>query len=102
MASITRYYLIVGDMADNGAVIMTGARSRYHGKNDAQDGSVVFCPVCETAGVLKCVGPRLSNRVDGIQKALSGDICICKCRRPPVFLATRSTYRMTVDTDTAC
>ncbi|MET3132637.1 putative Zn-binding protein involved in type VI secretion [Oxalobacteraceae bacterium GrIS 1.11] len=102
MASITRDYLIVGDKADNGAVIMTGSlRSIYHGKNDAMDGSGVACPVCKTMGILKCIGPRLSNKIDGIQKALSGDICICKCPRHPVFLPARSNYTMTVDTDAA-
>ncbi|WP_211455449.1 PAAR domain-containing protein [Collimonas antrihumi] len=101
MTSITRYYLVVGDTADNGAVIMTGARSKHRGKNDAHEGSDVFCPVCKTTGVLKCVGPRISRKDMGVQIALSGDICICKCPRHPVFLVGRRNYGMTVDTTAA-
>jgi len=102
MASLTRYYLVVGDKADNSATIISGTpRSTYYGKSDALEGSGVFCPVCKSAGTIKCVGPRLSNTVDGVQKALSGDICICQCNRPPVFLPQRVDYSMTVDTDAA-
>lgn len=102
MASLTRYYLVVGDKADNGATIISGTpRSTYYGKNDALEDSGVFCPVCKSAGTIKCVGPRLSNTVDGVQKALSGDICICECPRHPVFLPARSDYSMTVDTNAA-
>ncbi|WP_211464754.1 PAAR domain-containing protein [Collimonas silvisoli] len=101
MATITRSYLTVGDKADNGAVIMTGSRGMFSGLHEAQDGSQVFCPVCKTTGVLKCIGPRISNKTDGIEQALSGDICICKCPRSPVFLPARNDYTMTVDTNAA-
>lgn len=87
---VTRTYLLRGDKADNGAVIVGGsANSTYDGIPTAREGDPVYCPVCKQTGVIVCVGPRWSSKDHGKEEALSGDICVCGCNPSPVFHASR-------------
>ncbi|MFJ4290742.1 PAAR domain-containing protein [Cupriavidus sp. NPDC089707] len=93
---VTRTYLIKGDKADNGAVIVGGSPdSTYHGIPVARDGDPVYCPVCKRQGIIACTGPRWPYSDNGKEMALSGDICVCGCAKPPVFFASRP-YTMTM------
>lgn len=96
---ITRTYLIKGDKADNGAVIVDGSPdTTYHGIPVAREGDPVFCPVCKRPGVVACTGPRWPYSDNGKEMALSGDICLCGCPKPPVFFASRPyTMNMTAE-----
>jgi uncharacterized Zn-binding protein involved in type VI secretion len=88
--------LIKGDKATNGAVIIGGSTmSSYEGMPTAREGDPVYCPVCKRNGAIVCVGPRWPSTDDGKEEALSGDICSCDCRPPPVFHASRP-YVMTM------
>lgn len=87
---ITRTYLLQGDKASNGAVIIGGSTSSfYEGTPTAREGDQVYCPVCKQIGAIVCVGPRWSSTEEGKEEALSGDICVCGCKEPPVFYASR-------------
>ncbi|WP_316156885.1 PAAR domain-containing protein [Cupriavidus sp. BIC8F] len=96
---VTRTYLIKGDKADNGAMIIGGSpSSSYDGIPTAREGDPVYCPVCKRTGVIVCVGPRWPSSDDGKEEALSGDICACACNPPPVFHASRpNTMTMTAE-----
>ncbi|MEM5433530.1 PAAR domain-containing protein [Cupriavidus oxalaticus] len=96
---VTRTYLIKGDKADNGAVIVGGSPDvTYHGIPVAREGDPVFCPVCKRSGVIACIGPRWPYSDKGKEMALSGDICVCGCLKPPVFFASRPyTMNMTAE-----
>lgn len=96
---VTRTYLVRGDKADNGAVIVGGSSSySWHSKPVAREGDAVYCPVCKRPGVIVCVGPRIPSRDRGKEVALSGDICACGCRPAPVFHASRP-FTMTITAD---
>ncbi|WP_444633182.1 PAAR domain-containing protein [Cupriavidus oxalaticus] len=87
---VTRTYLIRGDIANNGAVIVGGSDSFFwHNEPVAREGDAVYCPVCKQEAFIVCAGPRLPFTDLGKQVALSGDICACGCQPPPVFHASR-------------
>ncbi|AQV95606.1 PAAR domain-containing protein [Cupriavidus necator] len=96
---VTRTYLVGGDKADNGAVIVGGSNSYFwHSKPVAREGDAVYCPVCKRPGVIVCIGPRIPSRDRGKEVALSGDICACGCQPAPVFYASRP-FTMTINGD---
>jgi hypothetical protein len=56
----------------------------------AVEGDHIDCPACRTKGVIQVVPPRISDRFNGKEFALSGDLCICKCNPPPKLIASQS------------
>lgn len=100
MAVISRNFLLVGDKANDGAEITSSLSAiRHMNIFVVVEGSPVYCPVCKTNGVVKCIGPRLPNKDMGLHRAVSGDICVCRCNPPPVFPDARGKFGMTFDTD---
>lgn len=48
------------------------------------------CPACGTAGIIRCVMPRIPDRLQGKECALSDDLCICNCSPPPKLIAEQT------------
>jgi hypothetical protein len=68
------------------------------------EGDPVDCPACGGQGVIKCVMPRMSDRLNGKEYALSDDLCICECNPPPKLIAAqnrRSQYFLVADKELA-
>ena len=92
------------------AVILSGDTTTSHGevrvppstitasppaRDISFEGSPVYCPACKSMGVTKCVLPfRPWTNPDKRQVNLDGDLCICKCPKPPRLKASRVTPRM--------
>lgn len=58
----------------------------------ALENDPVHCPACNSTGHIVCVGPRLSERWNGIQVALESDLCVCQCY-PHLRLVPSQTMR---------
>lgn len=95
---IIRYPITVGaETTAGGKVISGNTRSTIHGAAVAHADDSVFCTACNTVGVIKPDGPRLSDTFDGKEAALSDDLCICKCNPPPRLIANQTFSYQQID-----
>ncbi len=62
----------------------------------ALEGHQVLCPVCQTAGAIVCVDPRLKMEAHGRNVALSDDLCLCKCDPAPRLIANQLEWYQTI------
>ena len=87
----TRFYIHVGDTTTSAGKVLTGlSTSTWHGLPNAFDGDAVECPKCGSVGQIRTVGSRISSvGSHGRQRALSGDLCLCKCSPPPRLVASQ-------------
>ncbi len=87
-----RYDIVKGDTTTTGGIVQGGdAADTLHGREQAYENDPVWCPACNTMGVVKSEGPHHSmTGPDGRQAALSDDLCICKCSTPPRLIASQS------------
>ncbi|MDB5878899.1 MAG: hypothetical protein JWQ41_2313 [Variovorax sp.] len=88
-----RFYIHVGDTTTSAGKVLTGlSTSTWHGLPNAFDGDAVECPKCHSIGQIRTVGSRISSvGSHGRQRALSGDLCLCKCSPPPRLVASQET-----------
>lgn len=87
-----RYLLRLGDKSTVGGTVIEGIeRCTHRGKPITFIGARVFCPACNSDGVIASKGPHRSATMMGKQQALEGDICMCKCGTPPVMIASQDT-----------
>lgn len=102
---IKRYYITEGATTTAGGVARATSRhSKINGAALVLEGDPVDCPACGGQGVIKCVMPRISDRFEGKQYALSDDLCICGCNPPPKLIANqtfKAQYALVVDDDSA-
>lgn len=97
---LERFYITLGAMTMAGGKVTTA--NPYRTINDipvAYEGDQVACPKCNSVGVIKPNGPRLSDTCDGKEVALSDDLCICKCSPPPRLLAAQDFACQMIDVD---
>ncbi|MGY2232261.1 PAAR domain-containing protein [Pseudomonas tolaasii] len=95
-----RYHITVGaKTTSNGSVRSGSAGFSIDGMAKSIEGDEVYCPACDTTGVIRCDGPRLVEMINGCNAALDDDICSCKCDPPPRLIAnqTRSSQIIGVD-----
>ena len=102
---IRRYHITEGATTTAGGVVRTSNKfSRINGAAMVLEGDPVDCPACGGQGVIKCVTPRISDRLNGKEYALSDDLCICGCNPPPKLIAAqnlRSQYFLVADKEPA-
>lgn len=102
---IRRYHVTAGATTTAGGVVRTSNKlSSLNGAAMVLEGDRVDCPACGGQGVIKCVMPRLPDRLEGKEYALSDDLCICGCNPPPKLIATqniKSQYFLVADKDPA-
>lgn len=85
-----RALLKLGDKTTAGGVVLEGIdRCRHHGTPLTFIGAKIWCPVCNSEGVIGWNGPHRKATMMGKQQALEGDLCLCKCNPPPVLLASQ-------------
>ncbi|MEW6371788.1 MAG: PAAR domain-containing protein [Pseudomonadota bacterium] len=99
-AMIIRYEITLGaSTTAGGEVVSANPRYTILGVPVAYADDSVSCPACNTIGVVKPDGPRLSETFNGKQVALSDDLCICKCSPPPRLLANQTFSWQQIDGD---
>ncbi|WP_063896855.1 PAAR domain-containing protein [Burkholderia ubonensis] len=87
-----RFYIRDGDKTTAGGTVVgsEGTMSIFD-KIGACEGDGVICPACQSTGVIKCAGTRISHMApSGRTLALDGDLCICKCVPPPRLIASQT------------
>lgn len=85
---IKRYYITLGaGTTAGGKVVSSSHLDTIDGIGIALEGDKVACPNCRSEGVIALDGPRLSERCDGREVALGGDLCLCGCTPPPRLVA---------------
>lgn len=84
-----RAILKLGDKTTVGGNVLEGIDNCTHrGIPKTFIGAKIWCPACNSTGVIGWRGPHHSATMMGKQQALDGDVCICKCDAPPVCLAS--------------
>ncbi|MFC6139040.1 PAAR domain-containing protein [Paraburkholderia silvatlantica] len=85
-----RAILKLGDKTTAGGTVLEGVdRCTHHGTPITFIGAQIWCPACNSTGVIGWKGPHRPATMMGKQQALDGDICLCKCDPPPVCLASQ-------------
>jgi uncharacterized Zn-binding protein involved in type VI secretion len=88
---LRRYHITLGAKTTAGGVVATASTiSSINGATMAVEGDHIDCPACRTKGVIQAVPPRIPDRFNGKEFALSDDLCICKCNPPPKLIASQS------------
>jgi len=86
-----RYFVCAGDRTSAGGVVVEGSNSHvYAGRAASFHGARIECPACRSTGVLIGAGPRHDYSLpNGLQIAVEGDVCACRCRPRPVLVASQ-------------
>lgn len=85
-----RPILRLGDKTTSGGSVLEGIdKCTHRGIPKTFIGAKIWCPACNSVGVIGGRGPHRSATMMGKQQALDGDICICKCDPPPICLASQ-------------
>lgn len=97
-----RYHITLGATTTaGGKVIGASAFMSINGARMALEGDKVSCPACNADGIIQLDGPRVSERFNNRQVALSGDLCMCKCKPPPKLVNTQTCKYQMVDPQAA-
>lgn len=97
---VKRHYITLGATSTaNGRVISASSFMSINGEKTAVEGDKVWCPQCNSEGVIGLDGPRLAITCNGKHCALNDDLCLCKCTPPPRLVATQSLSGQSIDTD---
>jgi uncharacterized Zn-binding protein involved in type VI secretion len=97
-AMVIRYHITAGAGTTAGGKVISGSSTdSIDGARVACAGDPVSCPQCHATGVIEPDGPRLGDRFDGREVALSDDLCRCKCTPPPRLVASQTLFRQIID-----
>lgn len=90
---VRRYDILKGDRTTaDGTVMGLDSRDTIGHAQQAYERDEVWCPTCQSMGVIVCGGPRFpATGPDGRESALSDDLCVCKCEPSPRLLPSQST-----------
>lgn len=91
-----------GDKTTANGTVLEGEESFIQeGLPVAFHGAQVYCPACNSTGVVFTIPPHHPWRINDKQLALDGDLCICKCSPPPRLLASQSSAFMSFNENSA-
>jgi uncharacterized Zn-binding protein involved in type VI secretion len=94
---LRRYHIRAGATTTAGGVVKASSDwNKLNGIPLAREGDPVDCPTCGGQGVIKCVMPRLTERFQGKEYALSDDLCVCGCHPPPKLIADQNCKYQTI------
>lgn len=95
-----RYHITLGASTTAGGKVISATSNRsINGVKVAYAGDSVYCPGCNSEGVIEPDGPRISDRFNGRQVTLSDDLCRCKCVPAPRLIASQTISKQIVDGD---
>lgn len=96
--STIRYHITLGASTTAGGKVITATSNRaINSVKVAYAGDSVYCPRCTSEGVIEPDGPRISDRFNGRQVALSDDLCRCKCNPSPRLIANQNFSKQIID-----
>ena len=99
---VTRYYIRKGDRTTADGVVLDGSSSNTaYGIGLSYEGDRVQCPACKSTGQIVCDGPRWSCKSDGRERALSDDLCLCRCSPPPRLIASQTSLSLHMEGSSA-
>lgn len=88
---LKRYLVTLGASTTAGGKVISAHHFRkINGVPVAVEDDEVQCPKCNSVGVIKPQGPRLSELCRGKQVALHDDLCLCRCDPPPSLVANQT------------
>jgi uncharacterized Zn-binding protein involved in type VI secretion len=97
---LIRYLITLGaPTTADGKVTSASSFRSINGVKAALEGDKVWCPQCNSEGVIALDGPRLSETCNGRQQALNDDLCLCKCNPSPRLLTAQTFACQKVDAD---
>lgn len=97
---ITRYVITLGAPTTAGGKVTSADHfDMIDGVPVAVEGDTCWCPACDSEGLIRPDGPRLSDTFDGREIALQDDLCICQCLPPPRLLAAQTFMWQSIDAD---
>lgn len=97
---LRRYHITLGATTSTGGKVTTAsAQCWINGEKVALEDDKLWCPQCDSEGIIKLDGPRLTERREGRQVALSDDLCICKCDPPPRLVSSQTEKYQAIDTE---
>ena len=97
---IKRYLITLGATTTaGGAVTSASSMLNIDGIRVALERDTVFCKACLSNGFIKADGPRLGDRYNGREFALTDDLCICKCDPPPRLVHNQTLRGQTIAAD---
>jgi uncharacterized Zn-binding protein involved in type VI secretion len=89
--NVKRYTITEGATTTaGGKVISASSHGSVNGARIALENDPVHCPACNSTGHIVCVGPRLSERWNGVQVALENDLCACQCYPHPRLVPSQT------------
>jgi uncharacterized Zn-binding protein involved in type VI secretion len=95
-----RYLITLGATTTaGGKVISANSFQSINGVSVAVEDDAVSCPKCNSVGVIKPDGQRLSDLCNGKQVALHDDLCICKCSPPPRLISNQTLASQSIDVE---
>jgi len=97
---LRRFHITLGATTTaGGKVITASAPCTINGERLALENDKVWCQQCNSEGVIKLDGPRISERWNGKQAALNDDLCICKCSPPPRLVNSQTHKSQVIDAE---
>lgn len=85
-----RYFITLGaPTSAGGKVISASSEALIDGVAIALEGDLVNCPVCNSTGKIRCVGPRIPETWNGRNVALENDLCGCRCEVAPRLMTSQ-------------
>lgn len=97
---LKRYHITLGATTSaGGAVTSASSLMSIDGAKIALEGDEVSCSACNAKGIIKLDGPRLSERFNDRQVALSDDLCICRCSPPPKLVNSQTQKCQYIDAE---
>lgn len=97
---LTRYLITLGATTTaGGKVISANSFRSIDGVKVAVEDDKVQCSACNSVGIIKPDGPRLSETCNGKEVALHDDLCLCKCNPPPRLIANQTFASQSIDAD---
>ncbi|RYX98093.1 MAG: PAAR domain-containing protein [Comamonadaceae bacterium] len=98
MMPYSRAFIREGDTTTAGGRVIAAPQpypNLLGSKHATFEGDPVACPACKSTGMTRCVQPfRTNTAVDGRQRSLDGDLCICHCTTPPRLVALHHNMTM--------
>jgi uncharacterized Zn-binding protein involved in type VI secretion len=86
-----RYTITLGATTTVGGNVMAASSNgSINGAKIALEGDLVFCPICESQGKIKCIEPRIPELWNGKKVALENDLCVCGCPTPPRLIPNQT------------
>jgi uncharacterized Zn-binding protein involved in type VI secretion len=93
-----RHHITLGATTNAGGKVITASHIMdINGVKIALEGDTIACTACKSTGRIQCMPPRQPESFDGRIVALEHDLCICKCRIPPLLVANQGLRYQTVE-----